>query len=162
MYDKSCCRALIYSSLMEVKRDGSKNRAIRWLRVSYWVGAIVDALVFLEMLFPGALKALTGEIDRDISMEFRLAQAFGAPLMIGWAILLLWADRKPLERRGVLVITVIPVVSGLLIRGVVGAATGVFAGPTAVAAIAVPLLVIALFTFSLLMVRAAERSAGRG
>ena len=75
MYAKSYCRALIYNRFAEVKGGGSMNRAIRWLRVSYWVGAIVDALVFLEMLFPGALKALTGEIDQDFSMEYRLAQA---------------------------------------------------------------------------------------
>jgi hypothetical protein len=32
--------------------------------------------------------------------------------MAGWTILLLWADRAPLERRGVLAITVFPVVVG--------------------------------------------------
>lgn len=136
------------------------NRGVRWLRVSCWVGAIVDALAFLGMLFPGALRALLGDPGQEFSMEYRLAQAFGAPLMIGWTVLLLWADRKPLERKGVLVITVFPVVSGLLIRGVVGAATGVFVGPTASAAIAVPILVIVLLTYSLLVVRGAERSAG--
>jgi hypothetical protein len=136
------------------------NREVRWLRVSYWVGAIVDALAFLEMLFPGTLRALLGDPGQEFSVEYRLAQAFGAPLMIGWTVLLLWADRKPLERKGVLVITVFPVVSGLLIRGVVGAATGVFVGPTASAAIAIPILVIVLLTYSLLVVRGAERSAG--
>ena len=136
------------------------NRAVRWLRVSYWVAASVDALAFLEMLFPGALQALLDETSRELTMEYRLAQAFGAPLMIGWTVLLLWADRKPFERRGVLVITVFPVVSGLLIRGVVGAATGVFTGATAIAAITVPTLLIALLTYSLLVARAAESSAG--
>ncbi len=135
------------------------KRAIRWLRVSYWVGAVVDALAFLEMLFPGALRALFGEGGEDFGLEYRLAQAFGAPLMIGWTVLLLWADRRPLERRGVLVITVFPVVTGLLIRGVVGVATGVFVGPAAVAAIAVPALLFCLLSYSLLVARAAERSA---
>ncbi len=78
--------------------------------------------------------------------------------MIGWTVLLLWADRKPVERKGVLVITVFPVVIGLLIRSGVGAATGVFVSPTAVAAIAVPILVIALLTYSLVVARGAGRS----
>ena len=136
------------------------KRAIRWLRVSYWVGALVDALAFLEMLFPGALQTALGETGSEVTAEFRLAQAFGAPLMIGWTVLLLWADRKPMERRGVLVITVFPGVFGLLVRGIVGAVAGVFVGPPAVAAIAVPTVLIILFTYSLLVARRAELTAG--
>lgn len=136
------------------------GKAIRWLRVSYWVGAIVDALAFLEMLFPGALQTALGETGSEVTMELRLAQAFGAPLMIGWTVLLLWADRKPIERRGVLVITVFPVVVGLIIRGIVGAVTGVFVGPSAVAAIAVPMILIILFTYSLVTARRAVGTTG--
>ena len=136
------------------------NRAIRWLRISYWTGAIVDTLAFLEMLFPGGLQAALGQSGPHITMEFRLAQAFGAPLMIGWTVLLLWADRKPMERRGVLAITLCPVLVGLLIRGIVGANSGVFVGSTAVTAIAVPVVVIALFSYSLLLARGAPRATG--
>lgn len=134
------------------------NKAIRWLRISYWAGAIVDLLAFLEMLFPGALQAALGETGPEIDMEFRLALAFGAPLMIGWTVLLLWADRKPMERRGVLAITLCPVLVGLLIRGLVGAASGVFTGSTAVAAIAVPIALMTLFSYSLLRARKASRN----
>lgn len=35
-------------------------------------------------------------------------------LMWGWTFLLIWADRKPLERRGVILLTVFPVVVLLL------------------------------------------------
>ena len=135
------------------------NKAIRWLRISYWAGAIVDLLAFLEMLFPGALQAALGETGPEINMEFRLALAFGAPLMIGWTVLLLWADRKPMERRGVLAITLCPVLVGLLIRGLVGAASGVFTGSTAVAAIAVPIALMTLFSYSLLRARKASRNS---
>ena len=135
------------------------NKAIRWLRISYWAGAIVDLLAFLEMLFPGALQAALGETGPEINMEFRLALAFGAPLMIGWTVLLLWADRKPMERRGVLAITLCPVLVGLLIRGLVGAASGVFTGSTAVAAIAVPIALMTLLSYSLLQARKASRNS---
>ena len=37
----------------------------------------------------------------------------GASLMLGWTALLLWADRLPVDRRGVLLITVVPVIVGL-------------------------------------------------
>jgi len=138
------------------------ERAIRWLRISYWTGAIVDALAFLEMLFPGALQAALGQSGPEIDMEFRLAQAFGAPLMIGWTVLLLWADRKPMERRAVLAITICPVLIGLLIRGVLGATTGVFVGSTAVTAIVVPIVMMTLLGYSLLLAtRAVQTTESR-
>ena len=45
--------------------------------------------------------------------EFEYALAAGGPLLAGWTLLLLlWADRRPLERRGVLALTVMPVIGG--------------------------------------------------
>lgn len=38
--------------------------------------------------------------------------------MLGWTILLIWADRKPLERKGVILITTIPVVIGMVLAGI--------------------------------------------
>ncbi len=37
--------------------------------------------------------------------------------MFGWSCLLLWADRKPIQRKGVLLITIFPVLLGLAISG---------------------------------------------
>jgi hypothetical protein len=45
--------------------------------------------------------------------DFRYALAVGAALMLGWTFLLIWADRKPVERRGVLLLTIFPVKVGL-------------------------------------------------
>ena len=137
------------------------SRAIRWLRASYWTGAVADALASIEMLFPGALATLSDDAGPAVDVDLRLAQAFGAPLMIGWTALLLWADRKPLERRGVLVLTVFPVLTGLLVRGVIGAAVGAFTGTTAVVAIAPPIFLIALMTLSLWLARREAAHAGR-
>lgn len=81
-----------------------KNKII-WLRISYWVGAIADGFAALRMLFP---KMAHG-------VEYRYALALGASLMIGWTFLLVWADRKPLERKGVLLLTAFPVVTGILL-----------------------------------------------
>lgn len=38
----------------------------------------------------------------------------GAPLMAGWTVLLLWADRRPVERKDVVAITAVPVIVGLM------------------------------------------------
>ena len=44
--------------------------------------------------------------------------------MLGWTFLLIWADKKPVERRGVLLLTVFPVLFGLIITGIYAVTTG--------------------------------------
>lgn len=93
-------------------------RAVRWLRISYWVGAIADAIAGVLMLFPKAGRSVYGITDFTPSADYRYAMGLGASLMFGWTALLLWADRKPAERKGVLLITVFPVIFGLALAGV--------------------------------------------
>jgi hypothetical protein len=89
------------------------DRRLLWLRICYWVGAIVDGLWIIPMLFPSVGGALFGIEDFDPGGEYRYAMAVGAALMAGWTALLLWADRRPVERRGVLLLTIVPVLVGL-------------------------------------------------
>ena len=72
--------------------------AIRWLKASYLVGAVADGLIGVLMLMPSRM----GET------ELRYAMGLGAALMFGWTALLLWAWRAPMERRGVLLLTIFP------------------------------------------------------
>ena len=48
-----------------------------------------------------------------------------ASLMFGWTLLLIWADRKPAERKGVLLLTIVPVISGLMASGIYAVSDGV-------------------------------------
>jgi predicted CoA-binding protein len=100
--------------------------AIRWLRVSYWAGAIADALAAVAMLVPSVGASMYGMEGFEPSAEYRYAMRLGASLMIGWTVLLLWADRKPLERRGVLPITVL-VIAGLASAGAYAVDVGLIA-----------------------------------
>jgi hypothetical protein len=86
------------------------------LRLSYRVGAAVDALAFVGMALPDRFGASARFVPPfDVRRpEFRYGMRYGAPLMAGWTVLLLWADRKPVERRGVLPITAAPVIAGLM------------------------------------------------
>ena len=90
---------------------------IFWLRVGYRVGAAADGFATYRMLFP---KVAHG-------VEYRYALGLAAALMLGWTMLLLWADRKPLERKGVLLLTAFPVVSGLLLAEIYAVFSGVMA-----------------------------------
>ncbi len=89
------------------------DRRILWLRISYWVGAILDGLWVIPMYFPSLGAKIYGIEGLAFGGDFRYALAIGAALMLGWTFLLLWADRRPVERRGVLLLTIFPVKVGL-------------------------------------------------
>jgi hypothetical protein len=114
------------------------DKRILLLRISYWVGAISDGFATLRMLFP---RIVSGS-------EYRYALGLGASLMLGWTFLLLWADRKPMERKGVLLLTVFPVCMGLLLAEIYAVIRGVITLnemlPTAIFLI----VLIILFSFS--------------
>lgn len=97
-----------------------KNK-IMLLRFSYWLGAILDGLFALDMsyvTFVGSNSILTNIFTLNEflvgGLSYRYALGIAAGLMWGWTFLLIWADRRPVERKFILPITVFPVVIGLL------------------------------------------------
>ena len=95
------------------------DNKIRWLRISYWAGAIADAFAAFRMLLPEYVMP-----GSNPDAGYNLGIRWGAALMLGWTLLLIWADRKPIERKGVLLLTVCPVIIGLMITNVVTFAAG--------------------------------------
>jgi drug/metabolite transporter (DMT)-like permease len=69
------------------------------LRISYWTAAIADFVIAVIVLFPKEM----GLNKIEYPMGLMSAVAFS------WGIMLLIADRKPLERRWVLIPTIIVV-----------------------------------------------------
>jgi hypothetical protein len=96
----------------------NESKAIKFLRVSYWVGAVFDALLLIPMLSPKIASDAFGIPNFTPGSDYRYAMYVAAALMVGWVSLLMWADRKPVERRGVLLLTVIPVLTGLIFSGI--------------------------------------------
>ena len=119
----------------------------RWLRVSYWLGATVDAIASILMFFPELGRAAYGVSGFEPSADYRYAMRFGASLMLGWTLLLLWADRKPLERRGVLPITVF-VIAGLAWAGAYAVSAELIPFPKMLPTWALQLGLVALFIYS--------------
>jgi hypothetical protein len=111
------------------------------------------------MLFPSIFAFAYRPNRFQPGPEYRFAMGMGASLMLGWTVLLLWAARRPIERRGVLLLTVVPVILGLVVNEVAGVVDGFLPiGPLA------PVFVLqlglsALFLFSYAM---ASRSLGDG
>lgn len=91
-------------------------REERLLRIAFLAGAITDGGALLPMLFPQLANLLWGV--RDVSESYRFAMGYGASLMLGWTVLLLWAYRRPIERRFVAALTVL-VIFGLVLTEVV-------------------------------------------
>ena len=101
---------------MSDRQAQARAEATRWLKRSYRAGALVDALAAIGMAFPslyGPTLRFRSSFRRE-GPEFTYAMRTGAPLMAGWTLLLLWSERRPLARRGVLPITLFPVVAGLM------------------------------------------------
>jgi hypothetical protein len=88
---------------------------VRWLRICYWAGAVADLFAAIAMMFPAIGAAVYGRTSFEPTADFRYAMGMGASLMLGWTALLIWADRKPVERKFVLVLTVFPVITGLIV-----------------------------------------------
>ena len=93
----------------------------RLLRTAFIAGAITDALAVIPMLVPAMARLLWG-FD-DPSGGYRFAMGYGASLMLGWTALLVWASRRPMERRFVAALTVF-VIYGLVLTEVVAVLSG--------------------------------------
>lgn len=98
--------------------------ATRWLHRCYRAGAVVDGLATIGMLFPGPLwtAQFQAPFDRNRA-ELAYGMRAGAPLMGGWMALLLWADRRPVQRAAVLPLTG-AVVLGLMANDTAAARAG--------------------------------------
>jgi hypothetical protein len=75
------------------------EKKIRWLRISYWTAAISDFVIAGLALIPSRM----GVPQYVYPMGLMSSVAFS------WGIILIMADRKPVERRWVLVPTTIVV-----------------------------------------------------
>jgi hypothetical protein len=123
------------------------DTTIRWLKVSYIAGAVADGLAGILMLIPSRM----GETG------FRYSMGIGATLMFGWTILLLWGNKKPVERKGILLLTVFPVIPGLFAAGIWAAASGFFTVAKIIPSSILQLVLIVLMSFSYAKARAAEK-----
>jgi hypothetical protein len=137
---------------------------VLWLRIAYWTGAIVDAGAVVAMLSPelNRIFILDGASAFHPAPEYGFAMAYGAALMAGWTVLLLWADRRPTERRGVLVITAIPVVVCLNLSKLILYRGSILQQPFPPAALILPVLLIGLFLFAYFNSRHGDSTTGSG
>jgi drug/metabolite transporter (DMT)-like permease len=108
---------------------------------------VADGIV-AAVMFAQAILALPSPLTRYVpETPYRYAMGLAGSLMLGWTILLLWADRRPVERRGVLIITII-VILGLMGSSVFALSAGFMPARSVVPLLAFQIALIALFSAS--------------
>ena len=80
---------------------------IKWLRASYWTGAIGDFAIAGLVLIP----------ERMGVPSYVYPMGLSSAIAFSWGCMLIWADREPVERRWVLLPTIL-VGSLLLLAGI--------------------------------------------
>jgi len=126
-----------------VKSTSSK---IKWLRISYWVGAVADIILGIVMFFPGLTQTLWGLTMPIQGTGLFFSKYFGA-VAIMWGCLLLWADRRPLERRGVALLTWF-VVAGIMVVEIYGVVQNITLPLNMGILLGSQMLLLALYGFS--------------
>nr|WP_319266702.1 hypothetical protein [uncultured Draconibacterium sp.] len=104
-----------------------KRNKIKLLKIAFWIGAITDALAAIIMIYPKLGTYLFKHENVVITPEYRYALGMGAALMVGWTVLLIWGSFKPFERKGILVITVFPVITGIVLAQIYAVSCGYIA-----------------------------------
>ena len=75
------------------------NKPILLLRMSYWIAAIADFVIAVLAWIP----------ERMGITEIAYPMGFASVIAFSWGVLLLMADRKPFERRWILIPTILVV-----------------------------------------------------
>ena len=99
----------------------SVETAALLVRIAFLVGAITDGIAVIPMLSRRVGGALFGGDGSQNDATCRYAMGIGASLMTGWTLLLLWGAASPIERRGILLLTVFPVITGIVFATVIAA-----------------------------------------
>ena len=91
---------------------------ILYLRICFLTGAILDAFFVLPLMFPKLAGFIVGIDNYNPDTMTMYMMNVGAALMAGWTGILFWAAIKPIERKGIIPITIFPLLSGLIAAGI--------------------------------------------
>lgn len=81
------------------------------LITSYWIGIIADAVATILLFSPQIAGLVLQPQPFVISPIYLYVTRVAGALMLGWTMLLFWAQLRPIERVDVLFITLFPVVT---------------------------------------------------
>jgi len=88
------------------------------LVISYWIGIIADAAATVVLFSPAVANFALQQQPFEISAAYLYVSRIAGALMLGWTVLLFWAQLKPIERADILLVTLFPVVTLLALAAV--------------------------------------------
>ncbi|MBP7736500.1 MAG: hypothetical protein KA369_11050 [Spirochaetes bacterium] len=94
------------------------DKKVLFVRITFIAGAVADALFVPPLMFPKLAGMVIGINDFAPDATALYLMNVGAALMAGWTGILLWAAANPIERRGIIPITLFPLLSGLIAAGI--------------------------------------------
>ena len=118
------------------------------LRVSYWIYAAFELLALVPMVSPALFGKVMGIPDFHPGSDYVYAMGIAAVFTLGWVLLLIWAARKPVERKGVMLLTLVPVLVGNMLCGIYAASSGFVATTMMFPSWIVQTVIIVMFGFS--------------
>ncbi len=86
--------------------------------ISYWIGIVADAVATVLLFSPTVANSVLQPQPFEISAAYLYVSRIAGALMLGWTVLLFWAQLKPVERADILLITLFPVVTLLAVAAV--------------------------------------------
>ncbi|MDR3686562.1 MAG: hypothetical protein P4L93_06380 [Coriobacteriia bacterium] len=129
-----------------------------FVRLTYWLGAIVDALAAVQLLLPTGTTLLGFPGLRAPGAAGQPA-IIAAVLMLGFSAILVWAHLRTRERRGVLAIT-LAVILALAANNIALGTTGTLPWAQLVPPLVIQAVLATLFASSLVAARAAAIERG--
>ncbi len=102
--------------------DKSSKDNVVVLKTAFLIGAVADGVIAIEWFIISL-----GLADLPIhpsfyvgsGQDFQFVLSIGGLFMMGWAFLLYWGSLRPIERRGVLMLTAIMLFVAILSDGIV-------------------------------------------
>jgi hypothetical protein len=98
------------------KVKNCEHQSVEVFRKGDWVDV---SLGMRSFDLPRIGSALFGGDSSRLGAEYRYAMGIGASLMAGWTALLVWGAINPIERRDILILTLVPVVAGIIAATVI-------------------------------------------
>jgi hypothetical protein len=97
---------------------------VHFIKVCFYIGVVADLLATVPLVFPEAARLMFGLGQVSVGDDYLYASRIGASLMAGWTLLLLWGSFRPIERKEVLLLTLVPVLIGLLVSSILVVSSG--------------------------------------
>ena len=113
------------------------NNKVKWLRISYWTGAIGDFAIAIVALIPAIMEV----------PSYVYPMGMLSSVVFSWGCMLIWADKEPVERRWILLPTIL-VGSMLLLTNILSMILGVITIESKFYTLILYPAVVAIWSFS--------------